>query len=163
MRKQTHIKLQTTLSWRNRQKDDSNLVTNNNRYNWNSWSVARYVIRISENVPLDSDLAFVHMTRTSLVVTLVERAWGGLGDVNVLETSKDAQSRRTVIVSEHRPQTMPAGTFPKLEYDAEVRLIPARLLRAPSVERFVTHRNRSTSVYGQVHVSLAATLWEYPV
>ena len=117
--------------------------------------------RISGYVPLDSDLAF--MTRTSFVVTLVERTCGGLGDVNVLEASEDAQPRRAVIVGEHCPQTMPTVTLPKLEHDAKVRLIPTRLLRASGIKRLVTHRNRSASVYGQVYIGLTATLWEDPV
>ena len=83
-------------------------------------------------------------------MTLAELAWWGLGDVNVLEASKDAQPRGTVNVSEHCPQTMPAVTFPKLEYNSKVRLIPARLLRVSGIKRFVTHRNRCTPVYGQV-------------
>jgi len=110
---------------------------------------------------LDSNLAFI--TRTSLVVTLVERTCGGLGNVNVLKVPEDAHPRRTVIVGKHCPQTMPALTLLELEHDAKVRLIPGRLLRAPSIKRLVTHRNRGASVYGQVYISLAATLWKNPV
>jgi len=110
---------------------------------------------------LDSDLAFV--TRTSLVVTLIGWTRGGLGDINVLEASEDAQPRGTVIVGKHCPQTVPAVTLPELEHDAKVLLIPARLLGASGIKRFVTHRNRSASVDGQVYIGLTATLGEYPV
>lgn len=116
------------------------------------------VIPISGNAPLDSE-----MTRTSFVVTLVERTCGGLGDVNVLKVSEDAHPCRTVIVGEHCPQTMPALALLKLEHDAKVRLIPSRLLRTPGIKRLVTHRNRGASVYGQAYISLTATFWENPV
>ena len=103
------------------------------------------------------------MTRTSIVVTLVEWAHGGLGDVNVLKASEDAQPCRTVTVSKHRPQAVPAVTLPELEHDPKVRLIPGRLLRTSGIKRFVTHRNRSASVDGQAHIGLTATLRENPM
>ena len=112
----------------------------------------------SGNAPLDPDV-----TRTPLVVTLVKRTCGSLGDVNVLEVSEDAQPRRTVAVSKHRPQTMPAVTLPELKHDPKVCLIPGRLLRSSRIKRFVTHRNRGASVYGQAYISLTATFWENPV
>jgi hypothetical protein len=119
----------------------------------------RRIPLVSWNALLDSDL-----TGTSFVVTLiVERTSGGLGDVNVLEASEDAQPRRTVIIREHCPQTMPTVTLPKLEHDPKVCLIPTRLLRASRIKRLVTHRNRGASVYGQVYIRLTATLWEDPV
>jgi len=114
--------------------------------------------RSSGHAPLDSD-----MTGTSLVVTLVERTCGSLGDVNVLKASEDAQPGRTVAVSKHRPQTVPAVTLPKLEHDPKVCLIPRCLLRAPCIKCFVTHLNRGASVDGQVYIGLAAALWEYPM
>jgi len=110
---------------------------------------------------LDSDLAFV--TRTSLVVTLIERTCRGLGDVNVLEASEDAQPSRAVVVGKHCPQAMPAIALPELEHDAKVCLIPASLLRTSGIKRLVTHRNRSASVDGQVYICLTATLGENPV
>jgi len=106
---------------------------------------------------LDSDLS-----GTPFVVTL-EGSRGGLSYVHVFEASEDAHPRRTVTVRKHRPQTMPAVTLLKLEHDAKVRLIPGHLLRASGIKRFVTHRNRSASVDGQVYIGLSARLWEYPV
>lgn len=96
-------------------------------------------------------------------MTLVGRACRGLGNVNVLEASEDAQPCRTVIIGEHCPQTMPAVTFPELEHDAKVCLIPGRLLRPSGIKRLVTHRNRGASVYGQVYIGLTATLWKNPM
>ena len=58
---------------------------------------------------------------------------------------------------------MPTVTFPKLEHDAKVRLIPSRLLRPFGIKRLVTHRNRGASVYGQVYIGLTATLGENPM
>jgi len=52
-------------------------------------------------IALDSDVAF--MTGTPLVVTLVEWACGSVGNINVLKASEDAEPRRAVIVSKHRP------------------------------------------------------------
>ena len=109
-----------------------------------------------EGTHLDPDV-----TGTPLVVTPVERTCGSLGDVNVLKVSEDARPRRTVTVSKHRPQTMPAVTLPKLEHDPKVCLIPGRLPRASRIKRFVTHCNRGASVDGQIYVGLAAALWEY--
>ena len=49
-------------------------------------------------------------------MTFVEWACRGLSNVDVLKTSEDAQPGGTVIVSKHRPQTMPTVTLPKLEH-----------------------------------------------
>jgi len=103
------------------------------------------------------------VTGTPLVVTLVKRTCGGLGDVNVFKVSEDAQPRRAVTVSEHRPQTVPAVTLLELEHDPKVCLIPGRLLGTSRIKRFVTHCNRGASVDSQIHIGLAAALWEHPM
>lgn len=103
------------------------------------------------------------MPGTPLVMSLVEWTYGGLGNVDVLKTSEDAQPRRAVIIGEHRPQTMPTVTLLELEHHAKVHLIPARLLGASGIKCLVPHPNRSASVNGQVYVGLATALGEYPV
>jgi len=110
---------------------------------------------------LDSDLTF--MPGTPLVMSLVEWTRRGLGNVDVLKASEDAQPRRTVIVGEHRPQTMPTVTLLELEHHAQVHLIPARLLGASGIKCLVPHPNHSASVNGQVYVGLATALGEYSV
>lgn len=106
---------------------------------------------------LESDLP-----GTPLAMTLVELTCRGLGNVDIVEASEDAQPRGAIVVSEHRPETMPAVTLLELEHHTKVRLIPARLLGASGIKRLVTHANRSASVNGQVYVVLTAALGKYP-
>lgn len=106
---------------------------------------------------LESDLP-----GTPLAMTLVEWTCRGLGNVDVFEASEDTQPRGAIIISEHRPETMPAVSLLELEHHTKVSLIPARLLGASGIKCLVTHSNRSASVNGQVYVVLTAALGEYP-